>query len=319
MINITAPGGFIEQKIAQLRFAGVEGEAGGAGDSSMSNEYGVSSEVIEALKKQYNFDKPLLVQYFLWLKQALLFDFGESIIYEESVIKVILERIPISLQFGIISFFLTYLICIILGIRMAVKKGKTFDLSSIVILLVLYSIPPLVLGILMKVFLAGKLGLFPIGDLYSDFYFEKGGWGKFWDRVHHFILPMICYMVGSFTVLSFYVKNNILEEISKDYVKTAKAKGLNEKKILYTHILRNALVPLATGMGSAFLIMFAGSLIIEKMFNINGIGLLSYDALIGRDYPVIMALIYVTSLLSLLARIFSDFLYVVIDPRIDFS
>ncbi len=315
-ITITAPGGPIEQKLAQLRFAGSETSEGSADTGS---DYGVSSEVIEALKKQYGFDKPVHTQYLIWLKNAVTLNFGESFIHEEPVAKLILERVPISLQFGLVSLILTYLVCIILGVKMAVKKDTSFDIGSSVVLIVLYSVPPLMLGILLKVFLAGQWGVFPIGDLYSDMYFEKDFWGRTFDRIHHFILPMLCYMVGAFTVLTQFMKNNLLEEINKDYIKTARAKGLSEKAVVYKHALRNALVPIATGLGNVFGIFLAGSLIIEKIFNINGIGLLAFDSAIARDYNVIMALIFIQSLIFIAGRIVSDFTYIIIDPRIDFS
>lgn len=160
---------------------------------------------------------------------------------------------------------------------------------------------------------------FPIGDLYSDMYFEKGFWGRIFDRIHHFILPMLCYMVGAFTVLTQFMKNNLLEEIGKDYVKTARAKGLSKQVVIYKHALRNALVPIATGIGTIFGIFLAGSLIIEKIFNIPGIGLLGFDSLVARDYNVIMALIFIQSLIFIVGRIVSDFAYILIDPRIDFA
>ena len=317
VITITTPGGPIEQKLAQLRFAGATEAGEQAVDSG--SDYGVSNEIIEALKKQYGFDKPIPIQYLIWLKNAITFDFGDSFIHEEPVVGLILERVPISLQFGLVSLILTYLVCIILGVQMAVRKGSFFDISSSVVLIVLYSIPPLMLGILLKVFLAGRWDWFPIGDLYSDMYFEKDFFGQVLDRVHHFILPMLCYMVGAFTILTQFMKNNLLEEINKDYVKTAQAKGLSKAVVIYKHALRNALVPIATGIGNVFGIFLAGSLIIEKIFNIQGIGLLAFDSTIARDYNVIMALIFIQSLIFIAGRIISDFTYIIIDPRIDFS
>ena len=314
IINITAPGGPIEQKISQLRFAGGE-----LNQSNTSNEYGIPQEIIDSLKKQYGFDKPIHIQYLIWLKNALSLNFGDSFTYEEPVTKLILERVPISLQFGLISFILTYLVCIILGVAMAVYKDSLFDISSSVVLIILYSIPPLMLGILLKVFVAGHWGFFQIGDLYSDMYFEKDFWGRVLDRIDHFILPMLCYMVGSFTVLTQFMKNNLLEEINKDYVKTARAKGLTKKTVYYKHALRNALVPIATSFGNIFGVFLAGSIIIEKIFNIPGIGLLAYDSTIARDYNVVMALIFIQALIFIVGRIASDLIYVVIDPRIDFS
>ena len=318
LITITAPGGPIEQKLAQLRFAGGAIDSG-TQSGSAGSEYGVPKELLESLKKQYGFDKPIFVQYLIWLKNAATFNFGDSFIHEEPVVDLILERVPVSLQFGVISLILTYLVCIILGVQMAVKKDSLFDISSSIVLIVLYSIPPLMLGILLKVFAAGKLNWFPIGDLYSDMYFEKGFWGQILDRIHHFILPMLCYMVGAFTILTQFMKNNLLEEINKDYVKTARAKGLPKKAVIYKHALRNALVPIATGLGNIFGIFLAGALIIEKIFNIPGIGLLFFESIMSRDYNVIMALIFIQALIFIVGRIVSDLSYMIIDPRIDFS
>ena len=318
VINVTAPGGPIEQKLAQMRFAGVGGEDGGAAAGSAS-DYGVPQELVDALKKHYGFDKPIPVQYLIWLKNALVFDFGESFIYEEPVSRLILERVPISLQFGVISLILIYLVSLIVGIRMAVKKGAAFDIGASVTLIVLYSLPALLLGILCKVFLAGRMDLFPIGDLYSDTYFEKDFLGRILDRAHHFVLPLLCYMAGSFTVLTKFVKNSFLEETGRDYIRTARAKGLGEKAVIYKHTLRNALVPVATTVGGFFGVFLASSLIIEKIFNINGIGLLAFDSAEARDYNVIMALIFIQSLIFIFGRVFSDFVYVLIDPRIDFN
>jgi len=319
LIIITAPGGPIEQKLAQLRFAGVAGAESSGESVNISSEYGIPEEVVEALKKQYGFDKPIPVQYLIWLKNAITLDFGESFIHEEPVIDLVLEKVPISLQFGVVSFILTYLICIILGVSMAVRKDSAFDFNFSVILIVLYSIPPVMLGILLKVFVAGRWDWFPIGDLYSDMYFEKKLFGRILDRIHHFILPMLCYMVGAFTILTQFMKNNLLEEINKDYIKTAHAKGLAKKTVIYKHALRNALVPIATGIGNVFGIFLAGSLIIEKIFNIDGIGLLVFDSAIAKDYNVIMAVIFIQSLIFIVGRIVSDFTYTLIDPRIDFS
>ena len=317
VINITAPGGPIEKKLADIRAAGqLAGGDGGGGSGEV-----VPEEILEALKKQYGFDKPLWKQYLLWLKNLVLLDFGKSFVSEEPVIDMIAERLPVSLQFGIVSLILTYLVCIVLGVMSAVRKDAPFDLGVSFLLIVFYAVPPLMLGILLKVFLAGGgfLDWFPLGDLYSDVYFEKGFWGRVLDRIHHFVLPCLCYMIGSFTVLTQLVRNSLLDEINLDYVRTARAKGLAEKTVVYKHALRNALVPLATGLGGILGVFLSGSLIIEKLFSINGIGLLFFDSVLQRDYNVIMALLFIQSSVFLAGRLFSDIMYVIIDPRIDFS
>lgn len=315
IINL-APGGPVEQKIQQLKFAGAAGGGGGVG-----SDLGISDEVLEALKKQYGFDKPVHVRYWIWLKNLARLDFGESFSYEEPVIDVIVERFPVSLQFGLISLLLTYLISIPLGVAKGVRDGSVFDSVTSFVLFIMYSVPPIMLGLLLLVFLAGGsfLEWFPLGDIYSDAYDDLGFWGKVGDRIHHFILPMCCYMIGSFTLLSLLMKNSLIEEINLDYVRTARAKGLSEKKVVYKHAFRNSLIPIVTGLGSILAVFFAGSIIIEQLFNLNGIGLLSYQATLDRDYNVLMGLLFIQSVVMLLGRLISDVLYVIVDPRIDFN
>ncbi|MBE8222198.1 MAG: ABC transporter permease subunit [Bdellovibrionales bacterium] len=315
-----APGGPVEQRLKEIRF----GNSGGGESSSTStsnSNYGVSEEVIAALKKQYGFDKPVHIRYFIWLKNIVTLDFGESFSYEEPVIDVIISKLPVSMQFGIISLILTYLVSIPLGIRMAVKEGTAFDFMASGSLFVLYSIPAVMLGVLLLIFFAGGsfLDWFPLGDLYSDQYHDLSFFEKVKDRIHHFVLPLVCYMIGGFTVLSLLMKNSLLGELKKDYVRTARAKGLDEKKVTYKHALRNALIPVVTGIGGFIGVFFAGSLIIEQIFNLDGVGLLGFKATLDRDYNVIMALLFITSCVTLLGRLISDIIYVIVDPRMDFN
>jgi len=208
-----------------------------------------------------------------------------------------------------------------LGIAKAVRDGSHFDLWSSVLLLITYSVPPLILGILMRVYLAGGqfLDIFPLGELYSDNYMDLTFWGKVWDRVMHFVLPLTCYVINGFAVLVFLMKNSLMEEIRLDYVRTARAKGLDERAVVYKHALRNALIPIVTGLGSFLTVFFAGSIIIEQVFNLDGMGLLSYQSILTRDYNVIMALIFIESVLAMVGRLISDITYVLVDPRIDFQ
>lgn len=322
VINL-APGSPIEQKLMAMRFGGGLGSSSGAGSGSgaAATNYGVSQEVLDALKKQYGFDKPIHERYMIWLKNIVTLDFGESFSTEEPVTTLVASKFPVSLQFGIISLILTYIICVPLGIWKAVRDGSRFDTSTSVMLMILYSLPPLILGILLRVYLAGGqfVDWFPLGDLYSDNYMELTTWGKIQDRVMHFILPLTCYVVGNFTVITFLMKNSLLDEIKLDYVRTARAKGLDEKSVIYKHALRNALIPIATGLSSFLAVFFAGSIIIEQIFNLDGMGLLGYKAALSRDYNVLMALIFFQALLALVGRLLSDITYVLIDPRIDFS
>ena len=323
IINL-APGGPIEQKLQRLKLGGGAGGSetssviGGADRGSSS---GVSEEVLDALKKQYGFDQPVHIRYVNWLKKLTSADFGDSFTFEEPVTSVIVSKFPVSLSFGISSLILAYLISIPLGIRMAVKDGQIFDRGASFVLFVLYSVPPFMLAILLIVFLAGGsfFDLFPIGGVISDEYDSLSLGGKIWDRVHHFVLPLTCYTLGSFTTLSLLMKNSLLEEISKDYVRTARAKGLEEKIVVMKHALRNALIPIATGLGSFITVFFSGSLLIETIFQLDGIGLMGYNAVLSRDYNLIMGSITIQSGLYLLGNVISDVVYVMVDPRIDFS
>ena len=319
VINL-APGGPIEQKIQAIRFGSANAEGGGGGGKG-GIQSGLNEEVLEALKKQYGFDKPVHERYWLWLKNLSRLDFGESFTYQEPVIDVITSKFPVSLQFGIASLILTYIVCIPLGMAKAIRAGSTFDMVSGLILYIAYSIPALVMGIFLIVFFAGgrHFSWFPIGMLYSDSYESLGFFEKILDRIHHFMLPISCYMIGGFTELTMLMRNSMMDVVKQDYVRTARAKGLTERVVMYKHAMRNALIPIATGIGGFFRVFLAGSLIVETIFQLDGIGLLSYHSILSRDYNVIMGLIFLSSFILLLGRLFSDFIYVLIDPRIDFK
>lgn len=320
VINL-APGGPIEQMLSQMRFGGQM--AGSASEGSLTGQAGegVSEEILAELKRQYGFDKPLLTRYGLWLWNLARLDFGMSFVYDEPVIEVIVSKFPVSLQFGILSFIITYLVCIPLGIIKAVKDGGAFDAASSVLVFVGYSISPLMLGILLIVLFGGGtfLDWFPISGSTSDFYEEMGFWGKVGDRIHHFFLPLFCYLISNFATLTLLMKNSILEEIGKDYVITARSKGLEERVVFLRHVLRNALIPVATGLGGFLGVFFVGNLFIEQIFSLDGMGLLFYNSLLARDYSVLLGILSLVSIILMLGNLISDFLYVVVDPRIDFS
>ena len=320
IINM-APGGPIEQRIQQMRFGGGDGSSSMSKSSNRGSEQGVSNEVMEALKKQYGFDKPVHERYFLWLKNIATLNFGESFTYEEPVLDVIVSKFPVSLQFGIISLLLSYLISIPLGILKAIRHGSFFDISSSFVLFIFYSIPSFMLAILLIVVFSGGSfwEIFPIGGIQSELFDDLNTWEKLVDRVYHFTLPLICYTIGSFTSLTILMKNSLIEEIKKDYIRTARAKGVSEKVIYMKHALRNALIPIVTGLGGFLSVFFAGSLLLETIFQLDGIGLLSYKSILARDYNVIMGLIFIQSALFLLGNVISDFAYVLVDPRIDFT
>lgn len=319
VINL-APGGPIEQMLSQIRFGAGSSETA-AGSLSGRGEEGVTEEIMAELRHQYGFDKPVLTRYGMWLWNLARLDFGMSFVYDEPVIEVIVSKFPVSLQFGVISFFVTYLVCVPLGIAKAVADGSAFDAVSSVLVFVGYSISPLMLGILLIVLFGGGsfLNWFPISGLTSDFYEEMGFWQKVADRGHHFVLPLFCYLIGNFATLTLLMKNAVLEEIGRDYVITALAKGLDRRVVFFRHVLRNALIPIATGLGGFLGVFFVGNLFIEQIFSLDGMGLLFYNSLLARDYPVLLGLLSLVSIILMLGNLISDFLYVVIDPRIDFA
>ncbi len=318
IINL-APGSPIEQKLQEMRFGGVGARAESTSGTRGGNT-GVSDEVVEAMKKQYGFDKPLLTRYGIWISNLLRFDFGESFKYQDSALKVIVSKFPVSLTFGISSFFISYFVCIILGVFLALRENSFADRAVGFILFVAYSIPPFMLAILLIVFFAGGSfwSWFPTGGLVSDYYDELGFFAKLQDRLSHMVLPLICFLIGSFTSLTVLVKNSVLDEVKKDYVRTARAKGVEERRILFVHVLRNALIPLVAGIASFLEIFFVGSLFLETIFQLDGIGLLGYQSVLVRDYNVLMALIFLQSFAMLISNMLTDFLYVVVDPRIDY-
>lgn len=318
IINL-APGSPIEQKIQQMKFGGMDGSRTGGGHGDKSSA--VSEEVIEALKKQYGFDKPVHVRYWIWLKNISKLDFGESFTYEEPVIDLIKSKLPVSLQFGIVSLLLSYTISVAFGVMKAIKHTSVFDYVTSFILFVMYSIPGFMLAILLIVYFAGGdfFDWFPMGELYSDEYFEMTTWQQIGDRIHHFVLPLICYCISSFTLLTMLMKNTLLDEIKKDYIRTARAKGVSEKAVYLKHALRNALIPIVTGIGGFISVFFAGSLLLETIFQLDGMGLLSYQSVLQRDYNVLMGMIFIQSVLMLIGNLISDLAYIAVDPRIDFK
>ena len=312
------PGGPIEQAIQQIRMGGQMGESGSSGGDFISST--LTNDAIEQMRKDYGFDKPILIRYIQWLWNVLRLDLGTSYLYGDPVWLVIKSRLPVSIYFGSIGFFLTYLICIPLGVMKAVKHKQWFDTLSSILVFVGYATPGFALGIVLLVLFGGGSfwDVFPLGGFVSDEFSDFSFWGKVWDLIHHTILPVICYMISSFATLTILMKNSLLDNLNQDYIVTAFAKGLSGRAVVYKHALRNSLIPLATGFGHFISIILAGSFLIEKVFNIDGMGLLGYTSIVDRDYPVALGILVISSLLSLVGNILSDICYVLIDPRIEF-
>ena len=314
------PGGPVEQAILSMRGLGQTGGDIVAGET----HGGISAEQRKALEKHFGFDKPIHERYWKWLVTDRIGMTVDSYKYpNKTVWQLISERFPVSLIFGLTGFFLTYLVCVPLGIAKAVKNGSLFDLASSAVVFIGYAIPAFAFGMLLKMLLAGTteglFDIFPVSGFTSDNFAQLTLWGKTKDLFLHMCLPVICYMIGNFAVLTLLMKNSLLEQIGQDYIRTVLAKGATVKQAIWGHAFRNALIPIATGFGSIFTLIFAGAVLIEKVFEIPGMGLLSLDAIVGRDYMVFMGILALTSLLGLLGRIFSDFCYILIDPRIHFK
>jgi len=303
------PGGPVEEYISQVQ---------GLAASQGANAQQLSPEEIENIKEYFGFDKPAHERYVEWLGNLVQGDWGRSYVYREPVLDVILSKMPISLFFGVTSFILAYLISIPLGAWKAIHDRSLFDTVSSTVIFAGYVIPGFALGVLLIIFFGGGsyFDLFPVSGIVSDNHEYLTPFNQVLDFLHHMILPLTCYMVSEFAFLTLLTKNSLLEELNKDYVRTALAKGLSRTAAVWKHALRNSLIPLATGMAEIFVVMFAGSLLIERVFDIDGMGLLFYDSIVGRDYNVVLGLIMMVSLFTMLGRLFSDILYVVIDPRI---
>ena len=276
------------------------------------------------LKVQYGLDKPLLLRYGIWLKNVVQFDFGNSLTTRTPVLDQIIEKLPVSLSFGLTSFFLTYLICIPLGILLAFRDQSVFDKSISFVLIFLHTLPVLIIGILLLLTfctdrISDHLSLFPLGGFHGDAYSELSWFGKLKDLSYHLFLPVLTFVLGNFTFLTFFQKNLMLDVMKSEYITTARSKGLPQQRIIWKHALRNALIPISVGFGSILGVFLAGSIIIERMFSLPGLGLLTIESLQARDYNVLMALTYFQTLALLFGNILNDFILTFLDPRIKFE
>ncbi|MTD42613.1 microcin C ABC transporter permease YejB [Erwinia sp. CPCC 100877] len=333
-----APGGPVDQAIAAIQFGqspGMPGVTGGGegashahtgiahpGESQYRGARGLDPEVIAEITKRYGFDKPIHERYFKMLRDYLSFDFGNSLFRSASVVHLIKESLPVSISLGLWSTLIIYLVSIPLGIRKAVSNGSRFDIWSSAAIIVGYAVPSFLFAILLIVFFAGGswLDIFPLRGLVSANFDTLTWYQKIADYLWHITLPVLATVIGGFASLTMLTKNSFLDEIRKQYVVTARAKGLDEKRILTRHVFRNAMLLVIAGFPAAFISMFfTGSLLIEVMFSLNGLGLLGFDATVSRDYPVMFGTLYIFTLIGLLLNILSDLTYTLVDPRIDFE
>ncbi|MEF3193705.1 MAG: microcin C ABC transporter permease YejB [Halothiobacillaceae bacterium] len=317
------PGGPVEQLVHQLQHGGREvGEASVGAEGMYRGAQGLDEEQLAKIRAFYGFDKPAYERFLDMLGNYLTFDLGESYFQHQSVLGLMADKLPVSISLGMWTFLLTYLISIPLGVRKAVRDGTPFDIWTTTLLLVGYAIPGFVLGLFLLVLFGGGSfwDVFPLRGLVSDHWDELSWPARIGDYLWHMVLPVTAMVVGNFAVMTLLTKNSFLEEIRKQYVLTARAKGLSENQVLYGHVFRNAVIPLVTGFPAAFIgAFFTGSLLIETLFSLDGLGLLSYEAVLQRDYPVVLGTLYIYTLLGLVAKLLTDLSYAWVDPRIQFG
>ena len=314
------PGGPVEQMVSQLQGRDSGGEGAAASGAGYRGRQGVDAKRIEEIRTLYGFDKPAPERFMQMLGQFARFDLGSSFFYPKTVWELIREKLPVSISLGLWTFLLSYLVSVPLGIAKAVRAGTRFDTVTSLLVLVGYAIPGFVLGVALLVVFGGQLQWFPLRGLTSGNW-ETLSWGaKVTDYLWHITLPVTASVLGAFAVTTILTKNAFLEEIGKQYVLTARAKGLSEGRVLWKHVLRNALIPLVTGFPAAFVgAFFTGSLLIETLFSLDGLGLLSYESVMRRDYPVVLGTLYLFTLIGLLTKLISDLCYLWVDPRVKFE
>ncbi len=314
------PGGPVEQMVAQLQGRDSGGEGAAATGAGYRGRQGVDAARIDEIKAFYGFDKPAHERFVQMLGQFARLDLGKSFFYPKSVWELVKEKLPVSISLGLWTFLLSYAISIPLGIAKAVRAGTRFDTLTSLLVLVGYAIPGFVLGVALLVVFGGQLQWFPLRGLTSSNW-DTLSWGaKVVDYLWHIALPVTASVLGAFAVTTMLTKNSFLEEIRKQYVLTARAKGLSQSRVLWKHVLRNAMIPIVTGFPAAFVgAFFAGSLLIETLFSLDGLGLLSYESVMRRDYPVVLGTLYLFTCIGLVTKLISDLCYLWVDPRVKFD
>jgi len=320
-----APGGPVEQAIAHLQGIGGGGVGGSSGEGISSGSRasrGLDPKLIADIEKQYGFDKPAPERLWLMLKSYAQMDFGNSFFRGKTVIELILEKMPVTISLGLWATLITYLVSIPLGIRKAVRHGSSFDVWSSTAIVVGYAMPAFLFAMFLIVVFAGgtSLNWFPVRGLVSENFEELSTVGKVADYFWHLVLPVTSLVIGGFATLTILTKNSFLNEITRQYVVTARAKGLSERRVLYGHVFRNAMLLVISGIPQAFIaVFFAGSLLIEVIFSLDGLGRMSYEAAVSRDYPVVFGSLFIFTLFGLLIKLIGDLCYTLVDPRIDFA
>ncbi|WP_017279305.1 microcin C ABC transporter permease YejB [Pseudomonas syringae pv. atrofaciens] len=320
-----APGGPVEQAIARLQ--GIGGATVGAGASESAGGHskasrGLDPALIKQIERQYGFDKPMHERLWLMLKNYARLDFGSSFFRGATVTDLILQKMPVSISLGLWATLLTYLVSIPLGIRKAVKHGSQFDIWSSTAIIIGYAMPAFLFAMLLVVVFCGgtSLNWFPVRGLVSDNFEQLTTIGKIADYFWHLALPVSALVIGGFATLTLLTKHSFLNEITRQYVTTARAKGMSERRVLYGHVFRNAMLLVVSGIPQAFIsVFFAGSLLIEVIFSLDGLGRMSYEAAVSRDYPVVFGSLFIFTVFGLLIKLIGDICYTLVDPRIDFS
>ncbi len=320
-----APGGPVEQAIARLQGIGGGAVGGSSGDGISGGSRasrGLDPKLIKDIEKQYGFDKPAPERLWLMLKNYAQLDFGNSFFRGKTVIDLILEKMPVTISLGLWATLITYLVSIPLGIRKAVRHGSSFDVWSSTAIVIGYAMPAFLFAMFLIVVFAGgtSLNWFPVRGLVSENFEELSTVGKIADYFWHLVLPVTSLVIGGFATLTILTKNSFLNEITRQYVVTARAKGLSERRVLYGHVFRNAMLLVISGIPQAFIaVFFAGSLLIEVIFSLDGLGRMSYEAALSRDYPVVFGSLFIFTLFGLLIKLIGDLCYTLVDPRIDFA
>ncbi len=314
-ITRLVPGGPLERAIMEAQQMDA---SSGMSSQSAGQGMAISEAQLAKLKEYYGFDKPVLQSYVEWLGKVISGDLGTSYRYNEPVWDVIKDRFPVSLYYGLVTLVLTYTVCIPLGIVKAIRHRTVVDNATSILIFIGYAIPGYALGSLLLLYFSVRLDWFPMGGFVSYNFEEKDLGGQVIDLVQHSVLPLICYMVGAFALVTMLLKNHLMDNLAADYMRTAVAKGVSFKRAVTRHAMRNSLIPIATTFGQNITLLVSGSFLIETIFDIDGFGLLALTAVLDRDYPVVMGVVLISSLLLLIGNILSDLLVAIVDPRIRF-